>query len=446
MTWRGFGRRDLLRAAGLSLLVPSFIKQAFAEGEVPSPRLVILMQACGTHQNSYWPDPVTGTSPALEPLLSVPELAKKTLLVKGVENQTEGMGNQHDRGFHSLWTGVKPVGSPEDSFGGGPSIDQILKQRLAPPVPFPTLNVGVLAAYVAQKNGHRRSFSYLGAGQQILTQVDPYRLYRKLFPGAVEETPVAAARRLALKQSVLDYAANDLRDLSLRLGPNQRKKLDAHTTALREYELRLIHAANPVTSASANSAACRRPEAPAAGLDVTLEDNVPVLTDLMLDLVTVALGCNLTHLVTFQLGLCGNQWRYRWIGLDRDSHEEIAHADTPDDSNLTAADGMTRISRWAAGRVARLATGLDSLVESDGTVLDNTLLVWANENGTGFHNLDNLPMALIGRARGKITTNGLLNAGKVSHYQLCTSVMRLMGVAADGYGEQPECGAIPGLG
>lgn len=444
MTWRGFGRRDLLRAAGLTLLVPSFIKQAFAEGEVPSPRLVILMQACGTHQTSYWPDPVTGTSPVLEPLLSSPHIAAKTLLVKGVENQTQGFGNQHDRGFHSLWTGVRPVGSPEDSFGGGPSIDQVLKQRLAPAVPFPTLNVGVLAAYVAQKNGHRRSFSYLGAGQQILTQVDPYRLYKKLFPGAVNETPAAAARRLALKRSVLDFAASDLRDLSLRLGSNERKKLDAHTTALREYELRLVNAAAPVTNVTRS--ACSRPEAPAIGLDVTLEDNVPVLSDLMLDLVTVAMGCNLTHIVTFQLGLCGNQWRYRWIGLDKDSHEEVAHADTADDSNAAAADGMTRVSRWAAGRVARLASGLDSLVESDGTVLDNTLLIWANENGTGFHNLDNLPMALIGRARGKITRSGLLDAGKVSHYQLNTSVMRLMDVAVDGYGDQPSSGPIPGLG
>ncbi|MGC4090901.1 MAG: DUF1552 domain-containing protein [Polyangiaceae bacterium] len=446
MTRRGFNRRDLLRAAGLTLFVPSFIKQAFAEGEVPSPRLIILMQACGTHQSRYWPDPSSGTSPVLEPLLSFPNLAAKTVFVKGVENQTHGMGNQHDRGFHSLWTGVTPVGTPEDSFGGGPSLDQVLKQRLAPAVPFPTLNVGVLAAYVAQKNSHRRSFSYLGAGQQILTQVDPYRLYKKLFPGSVNETPEAAARRLALKQSVLDYAATDLQALSQRLGPIERKKLDAHSTALREYELRLINAANPVTNATSNSAACSRPDAPVPGLDVSLEDNVPVLADLMLDLVSVAMGCNLTHIVTFQLGLCGNQWRYRWIGLDKDSHEEVAHADTSDDSNLVAADDMTQISRWAAARVAHLANGLDSLVESDGTVLDNTLLVWANENGTGFHNLDNLPMALIGRARGKLTQRGLLDVGKVSHYQLNTSILRLMGVPADGYGDQPSSGPVPGLG
>ncbi len=438
---RGFGRRELMAAAGVTLFVPAFLKRAFAEGEIRAPRLLLLMQACGTHQTSFWPDASSGSSPVLLPLTSDPALAQKVLFLKGIENKTQGLGNAHDRGFHSLWTGVAPVGTPEDSFGGGPSLDQTLKRLLAPRVPFPTLNVGVLAAYVAQKNGHRRSFSYYGSAQQIATQVDPYRVYAKLFPGAAASaSPDAVARRLALRQSALDYAAQDLKDLSLRLGTDQRKKLDAHTTALREYEVRLA------ASLSGQAASCAPPAAPMAGLDVTLEDNVPLLTDLMLDLVALALSCNLTQIVTFQLGLCGHQWRYRWLGIDKDSHEEIAHQDTADGSNAPVADAMTRISRWACERVLRLAKNLDQMIETDGSVLDNSLLVWANENGTGFHNLDNLPIVLLGRARGQLRQTGLLDVGNQSHYQLNTSLLRLMGVPANGYGDQPNSGGVSGLG
>lgn len=436
----GFGRRELLSAAGLTLFVPAFLKQAFAGSAQAAPRLVILMQACGTHQSTYWPSSAGGTSPVLEPLLSTPGLAQKTILLKGIENQTRGVGNEHDRGFNSLWTGVAPIGTPEDSFGGGPSLDQILKQKLAPKVPFPTLNVGVLAAYVAQKNGHRRSFSYFGPGQQILTQVDPYRVYNKFFPGqAANESKEAALKRLAERRSVLDYAARDLKDLSARLGPNERRKLDAHTTALHEYEARLS------ASLTNGIGACARPKAPPTGLDPTLEDNVPVLVDLMLDSVAVALGCNLTKIVTFQLGLCGNQWRYRWLGIDKDSHEEIAHRDTTDDSDPVTAGYMTQISRWAAERVARFAKTLDGIPESDGSVLDNSLLIWANENGTGLHHMDNLPICLLGRARGRLRQAGLVDVGRQSHYQLNTSVLRLMGVPAEGYGDQPASGAVAGL-
>ena len=435
-----FGRRELLRAAGLTLFVPAFLEQAFAASAAPAPRLAILMQACGTHQSTFWPNPVSGTSPVLEPLTSVPGLAQKTLFLKGIENQTRGLGNEHDRGFNSLWTGVAPVGTPDDSFGGGPSIDQILKRTLQPKVPFPTLNVGVLAAYVAQKNGHRRSFSYFGPKQQNLTQVDPYRLYQKLFPGQnPAESKEATLRRLARRQSVLDYAARDLKDLSARLGPNERRKLDAHATALHEYETRL--------SASVTSVgpSCVRPAAPPAGIDPSLEDNVPILADLMLDAVAVALGCNLTSIVTFQLGLCGNQWRYRWLGIDKDSHEEIAHRDTTDDSDPVTAGYMTQISRWAAERVSRFAKALDAIPDANGSVLDNSLVIWANENGTGLHHMDNLPICVLGRARGKLRQTGLVDVGRQSHYQLNTSVLRLMGVPAEGYGDQPACGAVTGL-
>jgi hypothetical protein len=165
----------------------------------------------------------------------------------------------------------------------------------------------------------------------------------------------------------------------------------------------------------------------------------------MLDLVATALSCNLTRFVTFQLGLCGNQWRYRWLGIDRDSHEELAHRDSPDGSDAAVAAAMTQISRWTAERVARFAKLLEAIPESDGTALDHSLVIWANENATGFHSLDNLPLVLLGRAGGRLTRRGILNEGLQSHYQLNTSVLRLMGVEAAGYGDQPNCGGLRGL-
>jgi hypothetical protein len=353
-----------------------------------------------------------------------------------VRNETIGVGNEHDRGFNSLWTGVKPVGFSEDCFGGGPSIDQVLRRTLNPPVRFPTLNTGVLAADVAPKNGHRRSFIYSGPQQQLPTRVDPYRLYAMLFPDT-GDSPDAARKRLALRQSVLDRSAKDLAALSGRLGVSERRKLDAHATALREYETRLI------ASASGNS--CAKPAPLAAGIDVNAEANVPLLTELILDLMALALSCNLTNIVTFQLGYCGNQWRYRWLGIDKDTHEEIAHFDAPDGSNRVATEGMTRMGRWVAENVARFTRKLDGIPEAGGTVLDNSLVIWANENSDGLHGLSNLPLVLMGRAGGRISRTGVLDEGEQSHYQLCTSVMNVMGVPAAGFGDQATCGPLRGL-
>jgi len=298
------------------------------------------------------------------------------------------------------------------------------------------LNCGVLAADVAPKNGHRRSFCYVGPRQQLPTRVDPYRMYAMLFPESGSDSPEATARRLALRQSVLDRAASDLSTLGGRLGPTERGKLDAHATALREYEMRL-------SAAAQGGAVCARPSPLGIGIDVTREDNVPLLTELMLDLMAVALQCNLTRIVTFQLGFCGNQWRYRWLGIDKDSHEEIAHAD--DGLNPTVGEAMTSIGRWVAGQVARFTRKLDAIPESRGTALDNSLVIWANENSTGQHGMTNLPLVLLGRAGGRLSGTGVVDEGLQSHYQLCTSVLNLMGVAADGFGDKPSSGPLRGL-
>jgi hypothetical protein len=435
-----FGRRELLRAAGGTLCVPLFVRQAFAAPEELPPRLVIIMQANGTHQRAFWPDRATGTSKILDPIVRHESIRAKTIVLKGVRNDQAGFGNEHDRGFNSLWTGVAPVGSMEDCFGGGPSIDQIVKQKLRPAVPYPSLACGVLAADVGPKNGHRTSFSYVGAKQQVPTQVDPYRVYGALFtrPGDGGD-PDRARRRLALKKSVLDAVAADLAALAGRVGAGERRKLDAHLSALREFEQRLSSTVAPTP------ASCRKPAAPAAGLDVWKEDNVPRLAALMLDLVAAGLACNLTRVVTIQLGYSGNNWRYRWLGIDKDSHEELAHKDTLEGDNVEVATAMTQISTWVAEHVSRFVRALDALPEGEGTCLDRSLVVWANENGTGFHSMDNLPVVLFGRAGGRLRRSGLVDAGTQSHRRLCTTVLNLMGIEAEGFGLEPACGPLAGL-
>jgi hypothetical protein len=413
------------------------LREAFAGAETPEPPLVLFMQPCGTHQAAFFPDPVSGTSPILEPILSDPTIASKTLVLKGMSNVTAGfLGNEHDRGFAGLFTGVLPIGTAEDPFGGGPSIDQTLKRLLAPRVLFPTINCGVLAADVGPKNGHRRSFSYLGPGQQVPTQTNPYRLFAQLFP---RTDAASAMRRLTLKRSVLDHAADDLAALSARVGPNERRKLDAHTTALREYETRLG------ASLDAVNTTCARPAELTAGLDVNAEANVPVLVDLMLELVANALACNLTRIVTFQLGLCGSQWRYHWLGIDKDGHEGIAHYDDPAGTNVEATTAMIQISRWVAERVAGFVRRLDSMPDAQGSVLDRSLVLWANENGNGIHGMDDIPLVFLGRAGGRITRTGLVDEGRQTHHQLGTTLLRVMGVDAAGFGDDPASGPLRGV-
>jgi hypothetical protein len=124
-----FSRRALLRAAGSTLLVPTFLKRAFAQSAAPAPpSLVLMLQTNGTHQASFWPTAASGagfTSPILANMLADPIVGPKTTLVKGINLNKLGNpgGNGHDWGWHGFYSGYDNISGSGGQFGGGPSLD-----------------------------------------------------------------------------------------------------------------------------------------------------------------------------------------------------------------------------------------------------------------------------------------------------------------------------------
>jgi len=420
-------RRAWLRAAGAAGALFPFLRPRPAAA-APAPGLILLMQTNGTGQSNFWPAPGTFTSPILAPVLDDPLLAPSTTVVKGLFNRAGGAGNGHDQGFIGLYSGTRSVGTFNDPWGSGISIDQLLKKKLAPTEPFPTLNCGVLASDTPPFNAHRRSFSYAGPHQQVPTELDPYKLYAQLF--AVGTTsgggdPVAAARRrLLYKRTVLDFVNQDLRSLRPRVGAFDRDRLDAHETALREMERRLSATLSPDAGLPAR---CTAIPAPTEGLDVEAEDNVPRLISMMFDLVALALSCQLTRIVTFQFGHGGEKWYFRWLGINENSHDDIAHRDDGKNAEITAK--VLKINVWYAQQVAYLARALARLPAAAGSVLDSSLVVWGNELATG-----------------RLKTTGLVvDQGFQDYHRLGTSLLNIMGVPSTGFGEVPDCGNLVGL-
>ncbi|GAC1542041.1 MAG: hypothetical protein NVS3B10_06510 [Polyangiales bacterium] len=374
-----------------------------------------------------------GGSPILDPILSNPRLRACTTVVKGLFNHSGGAGNGHDQGFSGLWTGMRSIGTFSDPWGAGPSIDQQIAKRVQLDVPFPTVNCGVLSSSTPLTKDHRKSFAYLGERQPIPTETDPTRLFGRLFaPG---ETAAVAQRRIAQESSVLDFGAKELARLRGGLGRDERDKLDVHASAIRDYERRAsLIASRPRTGR------CTAPSAPAAGLDLGNELNVPVLVPAMLDLVALAIACDLVRVVTMPIGLAATTWRYDWLGIGTNSHDDIAHKD--DGKNDVVTGQLVQIGRWHAEQVARLALMLDALPSSNGrTVLDDTLIVWSNELATGQHGLDDIPVTLVGGAAGRLkAAGGLVDAGPQTYHRLGCTVLELMGAPSPARGE-PPCNA-----
>ena len=79
-------------------------------------------------------------------------------------------------------------------------------------------------------------------------------------------------------------------------------------------------------------------------------------------------------------------------------------------------------------------------------MLDNTLVVWGNEIATGPHGMNDIPLVLLGRAAGRLQQTGvLIDAGAQDYHRLGTSLLNIMGVPAQGFGEEPACGPLVGV-
>src|SRR5450432_1171497 len=185
-----FSRRTLMRAAGSTLLLPTFLKNAFAQTAVTRPNLVLMMQTNGTHQASYWPTGTAWTSDILKGLLTDPVVGPKVTLIKNINLNKQGSpsGNGHDWGWHGLYSGFDNVGLNN----GGPSLDQILISKLQFTNRFKNIHCGVIAENHSLINPGRASFSYATPTLQVPCETDIYALYTKVF-GAVPATPARAA-------------------------------------------------------------------------------------------------------------------------------------------------------------------------------------------------------------------------------------------------------------
>jgi hypothetical protein len=453
---RGASRRSALKTlAAIPFLSPLGRAFAAAGGGPPPKRLVLLMQNNGTQQGNFWPDDKL-SSPILDALFTDTAgadngLRNKVTIVKGMSIPFDANGtnaNQHDMGFARLYTGERLISKAGGPWGGGPSVDQIV----AADWNTDSLALAVLASqyepYPKPGFEHRRSFVYLGPAELKYPLVDPLRVYLKLFGSGQSGGDVR--QRLLRRQSVLDAVTGNLTEAASRLGADDGRKLDYHLTAVREVEQRL-----GATLASGNQVCALTPARPTDFLaadpeaETTIETYIPDLLDTMIDLGVVALACGLTRIVTLQLGYAGGAWGFAWEGINIQFHEYVAHRDTSDaGSTLENTARCVTANRYYASRIARLATGLDAVADAEGTLLDNTLVVWGNEQGRGDHSQVNVPVVMLGLTgpgQGLPAGGRVIDAGEQVMNRLGCTILNLLDHPAAGFGDVPDCGVFAGL-
>jgi hypothetical protein len=162
-------------------------------------------------------------------------------------------------------------------------------------------------------------------------------------------------------------------------------------------------------------------------------------TAAMIDLTAHALACDLTRVASIQLSRGFSEIRHEWHGHTQ-GHHTISHLDGDNTAELLAID------QWYAARFVDLLRALDSIQEGDGTLLDNTLVVWGREMGQTNHRMSPWPGIFAGGARGGLTTGRYLNFDNEPHAKALVSIAQIMGLDIDSVGDiDPSSGPLDGL-
>lgn len=315
---------------------------------------------------------------ALEPLQP---FKNRMTIVQGLSGRVCGGG--HSNNFGALGVYSSKQGP------AGQTIDMALAQLI--PGIFPQVGLGI-----SDRAEHSIIYncSAIGPGRAMPTQCNPMLAYNNLF-GSVAQG--SARQAYNAQNNLLDFMREDVRRVENRLAAPERERLGHYLEAYESLSQRQSRL-NEVQSTL-------RRHAPVVN-DKFRSDVETDRLDAQFDIASAALIGGLTNVVTLASG-AGDPYfsvRFRGLGIEVGKHT-IGHGGSY--NGMTWAEMATTIRRFHMELIARLATRLDAVREGDGTMLDNTLIIYLSDAAEGHHSRCwEWPFVLIGNLGGRLRTGG----------------------------------------
>lgn len=436
---RRFARRAFLSGLGASAVLAPFLPMTEVEANQDVPKRLILLNGTNGTVYSDWLPTGSETNFTLGPILApLAPFQDRLLVLGGMRVPQQGPGQGHSLGNGAMWTGAELLDDPlftgmggPSGWSGGTSIDQTVAQVLGETTPYRTLEFGVQCG--GASNGTRTI--YAGPNQPLAPEDDPYVMFDRLF-GDFGQDDTELERIRVERRSVIDLVKADIASMEARLAKAEQYKLEAHLEGIRDIE-KLLEFSGP------GGVTCDVP-ALATGMDIFANDNFPTLSRVQLDMMVNTLACGLTNVASMQWSRGLSPTRFTWLGIGEE-HHEISHAG---DGDSVAQSQLTQINAWYASEVAYLLGKLDAIPEGNGTMLDNTLVVWGNALAKGnTHSTFPVPFLMAGGASGYFNMGRRLDYGDEMQNRLLVSICNAMGLdQVQTYGDMDNgSGPLAGL-
>ena len=440
ITRKALERRTFLRGMGAAVALPFLDAMAPALASTPTRpvRMAFVYVPNGIDMRHWNPD-YTGPLQELPRILKPLEPFKQDITLLGNLTHNNGRAlldgaGDHGRCCGAYLTGVQPL-KTTINIKAGISCDQIVANKIGSQTRFPSLEVGLEDARQAgdcdsgYSCAYTNNLAWRSETQPLPPILDPRALFERLFGTGVVLSPEARARRDKFRRSILDFVKEDTAKLQKTLGPTDKRKLDEYLSSIREIERQIEKA-----------------ETDNARIDPGMEKPYGVPADfaehfkLMTDMITIAFQSDMTRVLTFLVTREGTSRAYREIGIADGHHPLTHHRNDP-----AMMEKVAQINTYHTQQFAAWLEKLKSIKEGDGTLLDNSMIVYgAGLSDGNRHTHEDLPTLIAGRAGNYIKSGRrIVYRRETPMSNLFLTMMDRMGVQAEHFGD--STGRIEGL-
>ncbi|ARU44215.1 hypothetical protein CCB81_08650 [Armatimonadetes bacterium Uphvl-Ar2] len=405
---REVSRRTVLRGMGVAMAVP------FLEGLAPRSvlavsaparpvRMAYLFVPNGVAHMDAWRPAASGVLNDLPPILRPLDKVKQHMnVLTGLDQRNanalgDGPGD-HARSTATWLTGVHIKKTDGSDIRAGISADQVAAQFIGKQTRFASLEIGCERGAMAgncdsgYSCAYSSSVSWASESTPVAKEVNPRAVFERLF-GTGDEVAdaVSRERRMAHRRSILDFVMEDADALRGRLGTRDQQKLDEYLDGVRDIERRIARAETENRSLMGEGI-----PAPAPGIPRDRGEHIRLLGDMMV----LAFQSDLTRICTFMLANDGSNRPFPELNIGDGHHDVSHHGNDPDKVRKKQL-----IDIFHTQQLAYILERMATTEDGDGTLLDNTMLVYGAGISNGDrHNHDDLPTIVAGRAGGTLRT------------------------------------------
>jgi hypothetical protein len=391
-------RRSVLK--GITLGAGAVVLQPFlnalaaeARGEAPPPRIVVVVEANGLWEHHVRPQALGKAGP-LDKLVDAPladhKLPEAIAPLEALKDRMSivlGLSSKHVTPNHGGGYGVFNCcaqGQGTHHAVHTQTIDFALAAKV--PAVIPVVGLGVPAsadrvfANWLSVSEPRRPLPYI---------CQPEVAFRTLFGSAAEGD---AGKRFQARNKLLDWCRSDIQRVRDELPQMDREKLDVYLDTFEQMRSRQQKLSDIKDRLKANLPALDKFDCKRTTGRFEAQCSVAV----------AALAARLTNVVVIDTA-CGYQGYHTWtdLGVTLDGHA-IGHMGQPEREKHAVP-----VRRFYAERVADLAKRMAAVKEGNGTMLDNSLIIYLSDSAEEHHGQGmTWPMILVGNLGGRLKTAG----------------------------------------